>query len=108
MVDYTKEVIAAWDKASKHTDDGFKVIELKRVRKGKTCAAPEDLFKVDEDATKLDVKQSTAFHNIVAKALYMVKRACPDASVSIAFLTTRVRSPDIDDWRKLGHLIEYL
>ncbi len=54
------------------------------------CAAPEDLFKVDEDVTKLDVKQSTAFHNIVAKALYMVKRAHPDASVSIAFLTTRV------------------
>jgi hypothetical protein len=31
-----------------------------------------------------------AFHNIVAKSLYLVKRARPDASVSIAFLTTRV------------------
>jgi hypothetical protein len=108
MVDYVKEVIAAWDKAAKPSDDGFKVVESKRIKKGKTCAAPEDLFKVDEDSTKLDVKQSTAFHNIVAKALYMVKRARPDASVAIAFLTTRVRSPDIDDWRKLGHLIEYL
>jgi len=47
-------------------------------------------------------------HNIVAKALYMVKRARPDALVSIAFLTTRVRAPDIDNWRTLGHLIEYL
>ncbi len=90
MVDYAKEVIAAWDKAPKHTDDGFKLVELKRVRKGKMCTAPEDLFKVDEYATKLDVKQRTAFHNIVAKALYMVKRARPDASVSIAFLMTRV------------------
>jgi hypothetical protein len=103
-----KEVIAAWDKAAKPYDDGFKIVESKSVRKSKKCAAPEDLFKVDEDSTKLDVKQSTAFHNIVAKALYMVKRARPDASVAIAFLTTRVRSPDIDDWRKLGHLIEYL
>ena len=93
MVHYAKEVIVEWDKAPKHTDDGFKVIELKRVRKGKTCAAPEDLFKVDKDATKLDVKQSTAFHNIVAKALYMVKRARPDVSVSIGFLMTRVWSP---------------
>jgi hypothetical protein len=50
---------------------------------------------------------ATAFHNIVAKALYLVKRARPDASVSIAFLTTRVREPDVDDWRKLEHLIEY-
>jgi hypothetical protein len=90
MVDYAKEVVAAWDKAPKHTDNGFKLVELKRVRKGKMCAAPEDLFKVDEDVTKLNVKQSTAFHNIVAKALYMMKRACPNASVSIAFLTTRV------------------
>jgi hypothetical protein len=66
------------------------------------------LFKVDEDATKLNTEQSTAFHNIVAKALYMVKRARPDGSVSIAFLTTRVRAPDVDDHRKLGHFIEYL
>jgi hypothetical protein len=36
------------------------------------------LFKVDEDAKKLDTEQSKAFHNIVAKALYMVKRARPD------------------------------
>ncbi len=36
-----------------------------------------------------------------------MKRARPDASVSIAFLTTRVRAPDVDDWRKLEHLIQY-
>ena len=23
-------------------------------------------------------------------------------------VTTRVRAPDVDDWRKLGHLMEYL
>jgi hypothetical protein len=28
--------------------------------------------------------------------------------VAIAFLTTRVRAPDIDNWRKLEHLVEYL
>jgi hypothetical protein len=108
MVDYVKEVVAAWDNAPKPKDDGFKIVESKRTKKARTSAAPEDLFKVNEDAIKLDVEQSTAFHNIVAKALYMVKQARPDASVSIAFLTTRVGSPDVDDWRKLGHLIEYL
>ena len=70
-------------------------------------AAPDDLFKVDEDATKLNSEMATAFHNIVAKSLFVVKRARPDASVSIAFLTTRVRSPNVDDWRKLEHLIDY-
>ena len=36
-----------------------------------------------------------------------MKRARPDASSAIAFLTTRVRAPDVDDWKKLEHLIEY-
>jgi hypothetical protein len=44
----------------------------------------------------------------VAKALYVTKRARPDISLVIAFLTTRVRSPDNDDWEKLSHLVEYL
>jgi hypothetical protein len=108
MTDYVKEVIEAWDKVSQPADDGFTPVMSKRSKRAKKSAAPEDLFKIDEDATKLDTEQSTAFHNIVAKALYMVKRARPDASVSIAFLTTRVRAPDVDNWRKLGHLIEYL
>ena len=108
MVDYVKEVIDVWDKAPQLDSDGFTKVISRHGKKGKKCAAPDDLFKIDEDATKLSTEMSTTFHNIVAKALYMVKRAWPDALVSIAFLTTRVRSPDIDDWRKLGHLIDYL
>ena len=38
----------------------------------------------------------------------MSKRATPDVSTAIAFLTTRVRAPDVDDQRKLSHLMEYL
>lgn len=74
----------------------------------KTTAAPEDLFKVDKDATKLSPEKATAFHNIVVKAIYLVKRARPDALVPIAFLTTWVQPPDVDNWRKLGHMIDYL
>jgi hypothetical protein len=33
----------------------------------------------------------------VAKTLYVSKHARPDASTAIAFLTTRVRAPDIDN-----------
>jgi hypothetical protein len=63
---------------------------------------------VNEDAEKLSEEGSTAFHNLVAKTLYVSKRARLDISTAIAFLTTRVRAPDIDDWRKLSHLMEYL
>ena len=108
MVEYVKEIIAAWDKvALKVNEDGFETV-CKHSKKGRSSAAPEDLFKIDEDsAEKLKPVKATAFHNIVAKALYLVKRARSDASVAIAFLTTRVREPNADDWRKLVHLNEY-
>ncbi len=38
----------------------------------------------------------------------VTKRARPDTCLSVAFLTTRVRAPDRDDWEKLRHLVEYL
>ncbi len=63
---------------------------------------------LDEDAVKLDQARVKAFHNITAKGIYVAKRARPDISLSIAFLTTRVKGPDIDDWRKLCRLVEYL
>ena len=60
---------------------------------------------VDEDAEKLSEAGATAFHNLVAKTLYVSKRARPDGRRS--FLTTRVRAPAVDDWRKLSHLMDY-
>ena len=108
MVDYVKSTIEAWDNAAPKVDeDGFELVSSKRGQKKETSAAPENLFKIDEDSEKLNTLQSTAFHHIVAKALYLVKRARPDASLAIAFLTTRVQAPDVDDWKKLEHLIEY-
>jgi hypothetical protein len=82
-------------------------VQSKRGQKKKTSVAPEKLFKIDKDSEKLITLQSTEFHHIVAKALYLVKRERPDASLAIAFLTTRVRAPDVDDWKKLNNLIEY-
>ncbi len=57
---------------------------------------------------KLDQARAMAFHNITVKGIYVTKRARPDISLSIAFLTTRVKGPDNDNWRNLCHLVEYL
>jgi hypothetical protein len=105
MEGYLSEVIAAWDKAAP-LGEGFQLV--KNRKPNKTSAAPDDLFKVDEDATKLGMNTKKIFHNIVAKMLYATKQARPDTLVAIAILTTHVREPDVDDWRKLQHLIEYL
>ena len=107
MVEFVKELIAEWEKAApKYDNEGFKKVQTKRGQKKKTSASPYNLFKNDKDSENLATLQVTAFHHIVAKALYLVKRARPDASLAIAFLTTRVRAPDVDDWKKLEHLIE--
>ncbi len=71
-------------------------------------AASDNLFVVNEDCKELSDEAAAAFYTIVAKTLFVTKRARPDISLPIAFLTTRVMSPDIDDWEKLCHLMEYL
>ena len=93
MCNYVKEIITAWDKAT--TSEGFTTVKCKS--KSKSSMAPEDLFKVDEDVEKLDSQMVTTFHNFVAKTLFVTKRAKPDMSTSIAFLTTRVIEPNRDD-----------
>jgi hypothetical protein len=105
MVEYVKDIITAWDKASEESG-GF--IMKFRKSSGQATPAPSNLFTVDDDAAKLPEEQKAAFHNVVAKALYVAKRARPDIAVAISFLTTRVRSPDVQDWVKLRYLIEYL
>jgi hypothetical protein len=75
-----------------------------------TAATPaaEHLFTVDQDPEYLDDKTSDFFHHMTAKLLFLAKRARPDIQTAIAFLTTRVKRPDKDDYKKLSRVIKYL
>jgi hypothetical protein len=70
--------------------------------------AAEHLFKINEDATKLTEEMGKVFHNFVTKCLFATKRACPNIHTPVAFLTTHVREPDEDDWKKLQRMIRYI
>jgi hypothetical protein len=96
MFDHVNNIIDAFDKA-----------EPKGGGKN-TSAAPESLLKVEESCEKLNQEKAVEFHNIVAKTLYATKRAGPDTCSAIAFLTTRVRAPDKDDWNNMVQLMRYL
>ena len=96
MFGYIDEIIIAFDEADPSR------------RRTKTSAAPDNLFVINEDCEKLPPDKAVAFHNIVAKTLYATKRARPDTCTAEAFLCTRVRDPDMDDWEKLAHLMCYL
>jgi hypothetical protein len=96
MLNYVNEILAAFDKADPKGGDT------------KTSAAPDSLFKVDEDCEKLEQAKAVEFHNLVANTLYATKQARPDTCTAIAFLTKRVREPDKDDLTKLVHLMRYI
>ena len=70
--------------------------------------AADHLFQVNEEAEKLSEEMSVAFHNATAKLLFLCKRARPDIQTAVAFLTTRVKGPDVDDWKKLVRCLKYL
>ena len=72
--------------------------------------AHDKLFEVrdEKEARKLSVEQSAGFHHTVAQLLFMATRSRRDIQMAVAFLTTRVRSPDEDDWGKLKRILKYL
>ena len=74
----------------------------------KKVTAPDNLFVDNVDCEKLFMEAAALFHTILVKILYVSKWARPDTSLSVAFLTTRVRSHNTDNWEKLSHLMEYL
>ncbi len=104
MHDYLNGILKAYDAAIDKHKYGF----LPATRQCYETPAPDHLFTVNEDCEKFPEAMAADFHTIVAKTLYATKRARPDTCLSIAFLTTRVRAPNRDDWEKLRHLMEYL
>jgi hypothetical protein len=69
--------------------------------------AADHLFQVNEDGEKLKETDAQYFHTMTAKLLFLSKRARPDVQEAVAFLTTRVKSPDGDDYKKLTRVIKY-
>jgi hypothetical protein len=94
MHDYLDRILEAFDLAVKEHSNGYLTVEKRR---SKTSAAPDNLFVVNEDCEKVSDAAAVAFHTVMTKTLYVTKRARLDSSLTIAFLTTRVRAPNTDD-----------
>jgi len=78
--------------------------------KGREVKSPwnDNLFKVKEDSPPLSKKKAEQFHTTTAQGLFLSKRGRPDVCISIAYLTTRVRCPNEDDWLKLVRMMKWL
>ena len=77
---------------------------------GKVSATPaaEHLFKIRDDCKPLADHKSKAFHHFTAQGLYLSKQVRQDTGTTVAFLTTHVKRPDEDDWKKLVKYMRYL
>ena len=73
-----------------------------------TTPAANHIFDVREEAPNMEEERARIFHRTVARLLFLCKRARPDIQTAIAFMTTRVKAPDEDDWKKLIRLLKYL
>jgi hypothetical protein len=76
----------------------------------KTSPAADHLFTVrDPSLVKvLPEEQAMAFHRTTAQLLFLSTRAWRDIQPATAFLTTRVRLPDEDDWGTVKRVLSYL
>lgn len=71
--------------------------------------AANHLFTVNLVNPKLlDEETAELFHHFIAKLLFLSKRATPDIQMAVAFLSTRVKQPDVDNYKKLTRVICYL
>eukprot|EP00956_Cyclotella_meneghiniana_P039839 scaffold180856_cov40-Cyclotella_meneghiniana.AAC.4 len=83
---------------------------------GKSAATPaaDHLFQVRDpeeakrDGKLLDIQRKKDFHHSVAQLLFVSTRVRRDIQTAVAFLTTRVKRPDEDDWGKLKRVLKYL
>lgn len=70
--------------------------------------ANKEIFVVDDKATLLSEAERKRFHTLVAKVLFLSKRAGPEVSTANGFLCTRVRKATEEDRKKLFRLLLFL
>jgi hypothetical protein len=70
--------------------------------------AANHLLTVNNYNIKVDEKKAQFFHTNVAKMLFLCKRARPDLQTAVAFLSTRVKSCNEDDYKTLIRMLQFL
>jgi hypothetical protein len=90
----------------KHVIMGFREMITGKV----ATPAAYYLFTIQDEKEVRPPEQErrTAFHHPVAQLLFMSTRSRRDIQTALAFLTTRVKALDEDDWGKLKQVLKYL
>ena len=57
---------------------------------------------------KLDLERANLLHNMTSRGIFVTKQSRGDIHTTLCYLSTRVRMPDLDDWKKLQRMMKYL
>ena len=93
-----------------YVDEMINKLPTEMIGESSTPAASH-LFKIrdNDDVNRLLTPDlSEEFHHLVAKTLFLSQQARPDLQTAVAFLTTRVKSPNNKDQKKLSKLMKNL
>jgi hypothetical protein len=61
-----------------------------------------------KEARVLEEEQALVSHHMVSPILFMAMWSRQNIQTAVAFLTTRVKNLDVDDWGKLKRVLKYL
>jgi hypothetical protein len=74
-----------------------------------TTPAASHLFQVKNKSPEyLTLEKANLFHTMVAKLLLLAKRARPDILKAVSLLCSRVKKPNVDDYKKLARVMRPL
>eukprot|EP00957_Ditylum_brightwellii_P101279 7717577-Ditylum_brightwellii.AAC.1 len=93
MVKYTKKVVETFPE---------------KIEGSVTTPAANHLFEVNKKCSKLPEEKGRVYHTTTAKLIFLCKRSRQDIQTVVVFLTTRVKEPDEDDWKKLRLVLLHL
>jgi hypothetical protein len=65
------------------------------------------LFEIESKSPRLEDDRAERFRSVTMSLLYVTKSR-PDIKCTVAFLSTRLRSPALQDWMKLRRLMSYV
>ena len=105
IVDFNEDEVVKIDMV-KYVENMIRDFPAKITKKSKTPSS-DNLMDIGTGKALVG-EQAEAFHTTVAKGLFLSKRSRPDIQPTIAVLSTRVKSPNESDWKKLTRLMEYL
>ena len=73
-----------------------------------TSCAAKGLREIDFNSLVLNAVKVKMFHSILAKLLFITKRARPDIELTIGYICTIVRESNVRDWIKLQRALSLI